>query len=121
MRQPIMIPVRGFKGLESCLQNESNVSAVLRDKMWDKMKNRQGMQIIYRSEKAYPERTFSISKKIDQVTRQKIRNALLSDNGRKASSEILKVFKRKEFVEAREEEYSGMAELLNPVWGYELR
>ncbi|VAX09047.1 hypothetical protein MNBD_GAMMA25-115 [hydrothermal vent metagenome] len=121
MRQPIMVPARGFKGIEACLENPSSVAAVLRDKLWNKIKDKDGLMVLYAPAHAYPERTFSISKGIDLLTRQKIKNALLNNRGKEAAKNIFAVFKRKKFIESTEDEYKGAAKLLQPIWGYELR
>ncbi len=118
IRQPVPVPARGFKGLEKCLQREDVVGAVLRDKMWAKMKNKENYMILYAPKKAYPERTFTLSSDIDAETRKKIVYALLSSQGQEYLQGLLKTFKRDRLVPARPDEYKDLGLLLAPVWGF---
>jgi len=118
IRQPVPIPARGFKGLEKCLQRDDVVAAVLRDKMWAKMKNKDKYKILFAPDKSYPERTFTLSAGIDAETRKKITYALLSKQGQEYMQELLTTFKRDRLVPARPGEYKDLGLLLVPVWGF---
>ena len=118
IRQPTPVPARGFKGLEKCLQRDDVVGAVLRDKMWAKMKNKENVQILFAPDKGYPERTFSLSGDIDPGTRKIITYALLSRQGQEYFQPLLKTFKRDRLVPARPDEYKDLGLLLAPVWGF---
>ena len=118
IRQPVPIPARGFKGLEKCLQRDDIVAAVLRDKMWAKMKNKDQYKILFAPDTAYPERTFSLSPSIDAATRKKITYALLSRKGQEYLQNLLTTFKRDRLVPARPNEYKDLGLLLVPVWGF---
>lgn len=118
IRQPVPIPARGFKGLEKCLQRDDIVAAVLRDKMWAKMKNKDQYKILFAPDNAYPERTFSLSTRIDAATRKKITYALLSRQGQEYLQNVLTTFKRDRLVPARPGEYKDLGLLLVPVWGF---
>jgi ABC-type phosphate/phosphonate transport system substrate-binding protein len=118
IRQPVPVPARGFKGLEKCLQRDDVVGAVLRDKMWAKMKNKENFKILLAPEKSYPERTFTLSSGIDAATRKKITYALLSKQGQEYLQGLLTTFKRDRLVPARPDEYKDLGLLLAPVWGF---
>ena len=118
IRQPVPVPARGFKGLEKCLERDDVVAAVLRDKMWAKMKNKEQFRILLAPDKSYPERTFSVSDRIDDDTRKKITYALLSRQGQESLQKVLKTFKRDRLVPARPGEYKDLGLLLTPVWGF---
>ena len=118
IRQPVPVPAKGFKGLEKCLERSDVVAAVLRDKMWAKMKNKDKYKILYAPPNTYPERTFSVSPGIDSDTRKKITYALLSAEGQPYLHDLLTTFKRDKLIPARPGEYQGLGELLAPVWGF---
>lgn len=118
IRQPVPVPARGFKGLAQCLQRDDVVAAVLRDKMWAKMKNKENFKILFAPDKSYPERTFTLSPGIDADTRKKITYALLSSQGQEYLQGLLKTFKRDRLVPARPEEYKDLGLLLTPIWGF---
>ena len=118
IRQPVPVPARGFKGLEKCLQRDDVVAAVLRDKMWAKMKDKENVRILFAPDKSYPERTFSLSSRIDADTRKIITYALLSRQGQEYLQVLLKTFKRDRLVPARPDEYKDLGLLLAPVWGF---
>ena len=118
IRQPVPVPAKGFKGLEKCLERNDVVAAVLRDKMWAKMKNKDQFKILFAPQNAYPERTFSVSPGIDPDTRKKITYALLSAEGQPYLQDLLTTFKRDRLVPARPGEYQDLGLLLAPVWGF---
>lgn len=118
IRQPVPVPAKGFKGLEKCLERNDVVAAVLRDKMWAKMKNKENFKILFAPKNIYPERTFSLSPGIDTATRKKITYALLSSEGQAHLQGILKTFKRDRLVPARPDEYKDLGLLLAPIWGF---
>ncbi len=118
IRQPVPVPARGFKGLEKCLQRDDVEAAVLRDKMWAKMKNKEKYKILFAPDKSYPERTFTLSPGIDAATRKKITYALLSKQGQEYLQNVLTTFKRDRLVPARPDEYKDLGLLLVPVWGF---
>jgi len=120
-QQPVMVTAKGFKGLEKCLLHEPRIyAAVLRDKMWNKMKNKQDLKILFAPERGYPERTFSTSNRIDAYTRSQIAAALLSDQAKPHLQKLLKTFKREKLIAATTEEYEGLGLLLKNIWGFEL-
>ena len=118
IRQPVPVPAKGFKGLEKCLERNDVVAAVLRDKMWAKMKNKDQYKILFAPPNTYPERTFTVSLGVDPATRKKITYALLSSEGQPYLENLLTTFKRDRLIPARLDEYRGLGQLLAPVWGF---
>ena len=121
VRQPVPVLAKGFKGLEKCLLTNKKVyAAVLRDKMWKKMKNKDNLYIMFAPKRGYPERTISASSRVDTMTKNKIVEALLSEEAKNVSKVLFKTFKRKNFIAAKPEEYKNLGKLLSPVWGFDL-
>lgn len=119
VRQPVMLSVKGFKGLVECLKAGKAEAAVLRDKHWEKM-DQAGFKLLYAPERSYPERTISITDEVDEELHEKLTTALLSEEGLAKAAGLLETFKRKNFVAASEDDYDGVGELLDPIWGFQL-
>lgn len=117
-RQPTMIRVQGFKNLVKCLRSGQGDIAVLRDKLWNKKVDQKGLKLIAYPERSYPERTFSVSSRIDAETRENIRKAILSEEGQKVVSPILKRFNKPKMISASPSQYKGLGELLKSIWGF---
>ena len=118
IRQPVLVPAQGFKGLEQCLNRDDVVGAVIRDKMWGKMANKDNLAIMFITDKTYPERTFSVSSDVDLETRRNITYALLSDEGQQHLKKVFTTFKKDRLIPAKPEEYTNLGNLLKPVWGF---
>jgi ABC-type phosphate/phosphonate transport system substrate-binding protein len=121
IRQPIFSVARGFKGLEKCLRNDRNYAAVLRDKMWGKLKKQKkdkDFYVIYAPKRGYPERTFAVSKRVTSDLQKKIADALVSAEGLKAAEKLLKTFRRKTIVRADIKEYENLGKMMANIWGY---
>lgn len=121
-REPIIKRVQGFKNLIQCVKKGKGEAAVFRDKLWGKAKKTglsKGLKIIARPPESYPERTFTTGPKVDAELRKKITKLLLSKEGRQAASAVLKRFKRKSFIKANPEEYTGLARLIKVIWGFQ--
>ena len=117
VRQPFMLRAQGFKGLQKCLRGGRGEVVVLRDKHWKKM-DQKGLRLIPVPKHSYPERTFTVSQRVDDQTRDQIRDALLSQEGKKVTAALLKRFKKDHFVAAESKDYDTLDELLYPVWGF---
>ena len=121
-KQPDLIRVQGFKNLMKCIHTGKGDAAVLRDKLWAKAQkagSAEGLKIIAKPAKGYPERTLTVGPKIDAQLRNQITELLLSKEGQKAAAPILARFKKKQFVKANAKEYVGLANLINSVWGFQ--
>lgn len=117
VRQPTLLRTQGFKQLEECLRSGRGDVAVLRDGQWKNM-DQTGLTLIEAPPRGYPERTFSISSKIDPALREQIREALLSEKGIELSKPFLDRFNRDKIIPAPKEDYVGLGHLLVPVWGF---
>ena len=116
-RQPTLLRAQGFKELEQCMRSERGDVAVLRDKLWNKM-DQTGLKLVAAPERGYPERTFTISDKLDKDLRRRIAEAVMSEEGQKALQGVLKQFKKNELIKANPDDYVGLGSLLNMVWGF---
>lgn len=116
-RQPILVRTQGFKELEQCLRSDHGEVAVLRDKLWNKM-DQTGLKLIAAPERGYPERTFSISNRLDGKLRKQIAEAMLSEEGQKVIQGVLQRFKKDKLIKANPADYEGLGNLLNSVWGF---
>ncbi len=105
------------------MRNGDGVAAVMRDKYWDKKtaSQRQGLHLIYKTNKPYPHRAFSVSSRVDVTTRNAIEKALMSEDGIQSRQAVLQRFRSKQFLPAKPQEYVGLEALLKPVWGYRIQ
>lgn len=117
-RQPNLIRAQGFDGLKACLANGKGHAMVVRDKIWNKMKDKSGLRLIPVPEHSYPERTFSVSSKVAAEVRAKLTAALTSPEGAQAGQPLLSRFKKDKFLPAEKALYQNTGKLLNPVWGF---
>lgn len=117
IQQPILIPAKGFTGIQECLKKEKGRAMVLRKKIWEKM-DKTGLKLIAEPTDAFPDRTFSIASRIDSTTQAKIKAALLDAEAAPYLNNLLDTFKKKNLVPTDASEYIGMHKLLNPLWGF---
>lgn len=118
-RQPMLVREQGFKELEDCLRSGKGEAAVLRDMVWEKKMKQDGLRALTADYRSFPERTFSISKEVDDAIRQQIVEVLISEEGSKAGAEVLKRFNKDKFIKSDTKAYQGLGELLSPVWGFQ--
>jgi len=122
VRQPVIVSQRSFKDAMKCLKLDKGAAAFLPVKFWNKFKKKgktTGLKILYSTkERPLPPRTFSMTKTIDIVTRDKIVAALINSEGQAGTKPVLDRFKSKRFVAAEANEYKGLARLLASVWGF---
>lgn len=121
-RQPNIVRVQGFKKLIACVKQGKGEAAVLRDKLWGKAKKlgaSKGLKIIAKPPQGYPERTFTAGPRIDAKLREKISQLLLSDEGKKVMTPLLKRFKKKNLIKAPIEDYVGLESLISSIWGFQ--
>ncbi|MCK4707185.1 MAG: PhnD/SsuA/transferrin family substrate-binding protein [Gammaproteobacteria bacterium] len=120
IQTPIPVPAKGFKGLVKCLNEDKGKAVVLRDKMWNKM-DKTGLKLIDVPEHSYPDRTFTISSRIDSETQRIIHQALISPEAKAPLSKLLKTFKKPELITASKKEYDGTEQLLRSIWAFKTR
>ena len=68
-RQPDIIPVQSFQEAMDCVTRGDATAAVVRDKFWNKVADKQDLKVVYMTERRLPGRGITISKKIDIETR----------------------------------------------------
>ena len=117
-QQPIFVREQSFKSILACLKDGKGEAAVLRDTVWAKQ-DQTGLHLLNQQFHRYPERTFSVGKRIDGALRQKIESALLAPEALKAAAPIMKQFHRQKIVAVDAKVYSGLGRLLAPVWGFQ--
>jgi len=122
VRQPVIVSARSFKDAFKCLKEGKGDAAFIPVGFWKKFKKKgktNGLRVLYTTKKKpLPTRTFSISKRLDAVTRSSIQKALLNTVGQEGAQPLLKRFRRKNFVEAPSPEFSNLSRLLLSVWGF---
>lgn len=116
-RQPTLVRTQGFPELIECLRSGKGNVAVIRDAQWNGM-DQTGLKVIEIQKESYPERTFTISRKLEPELRAQIREALLNEDGKRVMAEMLKTFNREQLIPVRQEEYASLGALLVPVWGF---
>jgi ABC-type phosphate/phosphonate transport system substrate-binding protein len=120
IRQPLLVPTKGFSGIIECLKTEKGKAMVLRRKIWEKM-DKTGFKLIAEPAESFPDRTFSVASRIDIQTQQAIREALLSPDAAPYLKNLLETFKKSNLVATDVNEYNGLHKLLNPLWGFNNR
>ena len=122
VRQPVIVSQRSFKDAMNCLKLDKGSAAFLPIKFWNKFKKKgktTGLKVLHSTKKRpLPPRTFSITKTIDIVTRDKIVAALINSEGQAGTKAVLARFKSKRFVTTEPGEYKGLDRLLASVWGF---
>ena len=120
-KQPSLIRVQGLKNLIKCLKKGKGDAAVFREKLWKRATKTgaaKGLRILTRLPKDYPERTFTVGPKISADLAATITKLLLNDKGRKVAGPLLKRFKKNNFIKSNHQEYQGLSNLVNTVWGF---
>lgn len=122
VQQPVIVSARSFKDAFKCLKAGKGQAAFLPMGFWKKFKKKgktDGLRVLYTTKKKpLPTRTFSISQRLDAVTRSNIQKALLNTEGEAGAQPLLKRFNRKKFVDAPSSEFKGLSRLLLSVWGF---
>lgn len=122
VQQPVIVSVRSFQGAMTCLQTGKGDAAFIPVKFWKKFEKAgktKGYRVLHSSKKTpLPTRTFSVSSRIDVLTREQMRKALLNSEGQAKAQPLLNRFRSKNFVETTESEYKGLSRLLLSVWGF---
>ena len=122
VQQPVIVSARSFKDAFKCLKSGEGKAAFIPMGFWKKFKKKgktDGLRVLYTTKKKpLPTRTFSVSRRIDAVTRTNIQKALLDAEGKQGAQPLLKRFNRKNFVDAPSSEFRGLSRLLLSVWGF---
>lgn len=119
-RHPMTIRAEGVGELIECLRHRRGDGAVMRAEQWQAL-DQSGLKLVAAPERGYPERTVTLSNRLDDTLRQQIQQALLSVEGRKASQTVLAHFHMEGFVVADPSEYESLDRLLSSMWGFHAR
>lgn len=117
---PVIVPTKGFKGVVKCLKSGKGKAAILRDKIWNKI-NKTGLKLISIPENSYPDRTFTVSNRINETTRLTIQKALLSEEAKGHITKLLKTFKKTNLIHTNNDEYIDVDKLLKPIRAFRKR
>lgn len=122
VRQPVIVSEQSFQDAMKCLKDGKGEAAFLPIKFWKKFEKggkTKGFRLMYETSKQpLPPRTFSMSKRVDADTREKIRQALINAEGKAEVQPLLDRFRSKKFIEARDSEYADLSRLLLSIWGF---
>jgi len=109
VRQPLISTVKGWDKSYNSLVAGQCVATVVPIKNMEKMdKGKNLTRVVYKSP-AMPNQAISAGPRIPQATQEKIRQALLSEEGKAATAKLRAVYAGKDFVPATRAEYVGQS------------
>lgn len=119
-RQPLIIEAASFPKAYEGVMNNRCAAAVMRDKMFFKLdnKNKKGRAVF--TSRGIANQTFTAGPRLTSKEKQAITNALLDPKSTKTMEAFHKRFnkKGKPILRASLEEYTGLHLLLKDVWGF---
>jgi ABC-type phosphate/phosphonate transport system substrate-binding protein len=119
-RQPLLVNTKGFHQAYSGLLEKKCVAAVMPVGVYaTEDKDGVATKVIFHS-KPLPNQAISASSRISPAMRTKLRDALMSPEGKAATAKLRTEYNNKDFVPATHEEYEGLADLLRDTWGFAL-
>lgn len=112
-REPWIVEVKGWDNAYKALISGQCVATVLPIKNLAKDDNGpvKLTKVLYRH-KAMPNQAISVGPRITPELQKKLTQALLSDEGRRATEKLRAAYAGKDFVPASREEYAGLGDLL---------
>ncbi len=117
-RQPLIIEVQGWdKSYNSLMAGKCDATVVpmkIRDKL-DKDKNL--TRVLYKTQ-ALPNQAISTGPRVAPEVQERIKKALLSDEGKAATAKLRSAYAGKDFVSATREEYAGLGLYLKDALYY---
>ncbi len=111
-RQPLIIEVQGWDKSYNSLMAGKCVATVIPLKIKEKMDKGNLTNILYRSQ-ALPNQAISAGPRVAPEIQAKLRQALLSEEGKAATAKLRAAYAGKDFVSATREEYAGLGFYLN--------
>jgi len=120
VRQPMLSETKGFDGAYKKLLAGTCVGTVLPVETHKKLSGSKDTKVLHTSE-LYANQALTAGPRVTAETRQKIVQALLSEEGKPGSRLIAASLGGSEFVAARSEDYAGYDDLLKNSWGFEMR
>jgi ABC-type phosphate/phosphonate transport system substrate-binding protein len=118
-RQPLIVEVKGWEASYMGLIEGKCVATVIPLKFKEKLDNKDKnlTQILYKS-KAIPEEALSAGPRIPPEIQDKIKQALLSEEGKAATAKLRSAYAGKDFVSATREEYAGLGMYLKDTYSF---
>jgi ABC-type phosphate/phosphonate transport system substrate-binding protein len=118
VRQPQLVEIKGFRAAYDMVAEGKCDGGILQAKLFEEFnRQNQRMKILFKSTPV-PNQGFSAGPRIDAAMRARIVEALLSEEGRRATSAIRDTFKGQEFEAAKAGEYEGLGVYLSGTWGF---
>jgi ABC-type phosphate/phosphonate transport system substrate-binding protein len=118
LRDPEILPVQSLKQGVQCVRDGQAPAAVMRDKFWEKLKNKSGLKVIYTTRRKIPAPGLTIKKQFDPALRKRIVQALISKGAREHVQKAFSTIGGGTLIAADQREYEGLDKLLNIVWGF---
>lgn len=120
MRQPLVLEIKNFKQAYTGVMEKRCDGGVIQALLYKKFSaaHPDATRVLFKS-KPFPNQGISVSKRIPVEWQEKIRQALLSPDGMKATENLRKSW-GKDFVPATSQEYEGLGVLLKDTWGFSL-
>jgi len=119
-RQPLFVNTKGFKqAFEGLMTNKCPI-AVMQTGIYAKLDKDQEKTRVLKKTQGYPNQAFTVSSRVPDAKLEKLREALLSDAGKKATQKLRDEYAGKDFIPAKTEKYLGHAVLLKDTWGFNL-
>lgn len=122
VRQPVIASQRSFKDAFTCLKEGKGLAAIIPLGFWKKFEKNdktKGLRLLQTTKKRpLPTRTFTVSKRVDVLTREKITQALINSEGKAGVKPVLDRFRKKNFIATSNKEFEGLERLLRSVWGF---
>lgn len=118
VRQPIIVDSgTAEEGLEMVIKNKVQAAIVPTPLVSQRMAQGGGISVVTTTE-PLPHIAFSASPKLDDATREKIRNALVNAANTADGRQMLKDVNFERFDPATEQIYAGQGNILKEYWGY---
>ncbi len=122
VRQPVIASQRSFNDAFTCLIEGKGYAAIIPIGFWNKFEKNgktKGLRLLQTTkDRPLPTRTFTVSKRVDVLVREKVTQALINSEGKAGPKPVLDRFRKKNFIEANKKEYEGLERLLRSVWGF---
>ena len=119
-RQPHMVEIKGWDNAYKGVAEGKCEAAVLPLANYKKFDQEQKVAKIIYQHQPYPNQAFTAGQRVSSVMRDKIVQALMSEEGKIATKGLRDTYaKGEDLVAANKEEYANVALVLKNYWGFE--
>ncbi len=118
-RQPLILEVQAFTGAYQGVASGKCVAGILQTKLYEKLAAEKGPMKVLFTSKPISNQGFTAGPRVSTDVKEKITQALLSEDGKSAMQKLLDEFKVKALEPAAKDEYTGAGKYLRDVWGFE--